>query len=101
MNAETLSSLLGAALALIVAYVPGFKGWFDALDGVYKRLAMAVGLIVVAAAVFGLTCAGLAAQFGWQLTCDTAGAIGFVQVLLSALVANQGAYLLLVRKAAK
>jgi hypothetical protein len=101
MTAETLAGLLGSLLALLFAYVPGFQDWFNALTGVYKRLAMAIGLIIVAAAVFGLSCAGLAAKFGWQLTCDVTGAIGFIQVLIAALVANQGAYLLLVRKSAK
>lgn len=94
MSVEKLSMLAGALLSLLFAYVPGLSGWFDKLDSVYKRLIMAASLLIVAFGVFGLSCAGLLDL----ASCDKLGAFDVLNMVILAMVANQGAYQLLVKK---
>ena len=92
MSAEFLSSIAGVVLSLLFSYVPGLKVRFGALDGDYKRLIMLGLLALVGAGAFGLSCAGLAADFGINVTCDQAGAIGLLKVFGVAAIANQATY---------
>jgi hypothetical protein len=62
------------------------------LEAVHKRLIMLGLLIAVAAAAFGLACTGFGADFGIAVTCDKAGAVGMIQALLMAVMANQATY---------
>ena len=94
MDASQLAALAGGALSLAFSYIPGLKTWFDGLTTGYKQLVMGVALIVVALVVFGISCAGLGASFGWSVACTAAGAVGFLQVLITALVANQAVFLI-------
>ena len=98
MSADLLASILASALSLVFAYLPGASSWYDGLDSTAKRLVMAAGLVIVAAASFGLACASLAVDFGLSLTCDKPGLIGLVQAFVAALIANQATYVLAVRK---
>ena len=91
MSAELLASVFGVVLSLFFSYVPGVKAWFDALTKAQKQAFMGVGLVLVAGATFGLSCAGLV-DVG--VTCDQAGALGLVNVLIAALIANQSTYLI-------
>jgi hypothetical protein len=91
MNAEQLASIAGVVLSLAFSYVPGVKGWFEELAKGQKQALMGGLLIVVAGASFGLSCAGVV-DVG--VACTQTGAIGLVEVLVSALVANQGTYLI-------
>jgi len=47
-------------------------------------------LIAVAGTVFGLSCSGIISA----VSCSQAGAIGLVNVLINALIANQSTYLI-------
>lgn len=98
MDAVTLAAIAGAILSLLFTYLPWFKNWYEPLSAENKQLVMGVLLVLVAAGVFGLTCLGLADQFGWTLVCDVAGAIGFIKVLIAALMANQSVYLITRKK---
>jgi len=51
---------------------------------------MAVALIVVAAAIFAVSCGGV---FDW-VECTQDGAKGLVSILILALMANQSTYLI-------
>ncbi len=92
MTAETLSLLAGAVLSLAFSYIPKLNTWFDGIAAEYKRLTMAGLTLLVAAAAYGLACAGLGEQFGIAVVCDQSGAIALIQAWVMALVANQAAY---------
>ena len=91
MDAELLASVSGILLSLLFSYVPGVKDWFESLTAANKQALMGILLLVVAAATFGLSCAGLV-DIG--VVCDKDGALGLVSVLIAALIANQSTYLI-------
>lgn len=97
MNASELSALGGVALSLIFSYVPGLSSWFDAKEPTAKRLLMALLLLLLAAGVFGLSCAGVLTV----ASCDKPGALGLVSAYLAALVANQATYQISPRRGAR
>lgn len=92
MSAELLAGLAGGLLSLLMSYVPGLNVWFAALDSVKKSLIILGLLLVVAAAVFGLSCAGWAAGWGIEQTCDQAGAQKLINAFVAALVMSQATY---------
>jgi len=94
MSAELLASVLAIVMSLGFSYIPGLNDWYSALDRKYKQLVMGAGLVVIAFSVFGLSCAGLGAQFGIDLACSQDGAIALLKLLIDALIVNQGTYLL-------
>lgn len=91
MTPDYLASVAGVVLSLVFAYVPGIKDWFDLQVPQRKAQVMGLALILVAGGAFGLACIPTA------ITCDVPGLVEVVKVLIAALVANQAAYLLLVR----
>lgn len=94
MTPEQLSAIAGVVLSLIFSYVPAVSDWYAKLDGVQKRMLMLVLIVVVALSSFLLTCSKLAIDLGLAITCDRAGVMGLVGAVISALIANQGTYLL-------
>jgi len=90
MSAEQLAAIAGVVLSLAFSYIPGVKDWFEGLQSDHKQALMGVLLIAVAASVFGLSCSGILEA----VTCDKAGALGLINVLISALIANQSIYLI-------
>jgi multisubunit Na+/H+ antiporter MnhB subunit len=90
MTAVLLSSIVAIVLSLLFSYVPGLNTWYAALTGEWKRVGMAVLLLLTAGAVFGLSCANVLSY----VTCDQAGAIGMIKIFVSALIANQAAFLI-------
>lgn len=90
MTADKLAYLAGVVLSLAFSYIPGLKERYDVLDGQYKRLVMAGLLLLVAAATFGLSCAGILED----VTCSEQGLIGLAWLFIDALIANQATYLL-------
>lgn len=92
MNANELSLFAGALLSLVFSYTPGLKDWFEAKESTTKRLIMAGALLVVSAVVFSASCLDLGLAF--TITCDKGGAVGLATTFLSALVANQGTFLI-------
>ena len=96
MNATLLSMIGGSALSLILAYVPGVKPWFGKLNGTQKRGIMALLLLMLAGASFGLAC--------WRpdtivkgLACNETGLLELVGIYILALTANQSTYSIAVR----
>lgn len=96
MDAELLSGIAGVVLSLAFSYIPGVKTWYDSLTGDMKRGVMALALLVVAGAIFGLACAEVSGLI--LVTCDQAGALEIVKAFIYALMANQATYLLTPRK---
>lgn len=88
MTAEQLIAIVGAALAFLFAYIPGFANWFNPLEATVKRLIM-LGLLVVASViVFGLSCSGVASY----VQCTQAGVWEFVKILGTAIIMNQSLF---------
>ena len=94
MSAEQLAALSAVVLSLLFSYVPGLSTWYAGLDKAIKQTIMGVLLIVIAVIAYAMACAGFAGDFGLSLTCDRSGAISLFNVLIAALVANQGTYLI-------
>jgi hypothetical protein len=90
MTAVLLSSIVAIVLSLLFSYVPGLNTWYAALTGEWKRVGMAVLLLLTAGAVFGLSCA----QVLTYVTCDQVGAIGLVKIFVAALIANQATFVI-------
>lgn len=90
MTAELLAGISGTVVSVLFSYLPGLSGAYDGLGATYKRLVMAGVLLVVAAVIYGLSCAGIYQFF----TCDQAGIIKAVEIFVAALVANQATYLI-------
>ena len=90
MDAELLASVAGIILSLVFSYIPGVSDRFETLEAKYKQAIMGGLLIVVAAAIFGLSCGGVIDT----AACTQEGAKAAFMVLVNALVANQGVYLL-------
>ena len=90
MSGERLASIAGIVLSLVFSYIPGVKDWFDKLAPSMKQAVMGGLLIVTALVIFGLSCAGL--DIG--VVCSADGAVGFLWVLIAALIGNQSMYLI-------
>ena len=88
MSDDLLASIAAIVLSLAFSYIPGLSDWFDPLPATKKQAIMGVLLVLVASGVFGLSCGGIVST----VTCDKQGALGLLQVLITALVANQGVY---------
>lgn len=100
MIVETINGLAAILISLAVSYIPGVSAWYQALSGEYKRLVMLALLALSTAAIIGLACAGLGAEFGLEVACDRAGLILIVRAFIAALVANQTTYLMTPKKPA-
>ena len=92
MTSEQLLTVAGIVLSLAFSYIPGLSDRYAALDGTTKRLVMLVLVVLIAGGAFGLTCAKVLSPAG--LTCDQAGAVQLFQNVITALMANQAAFLL-------
>jgi hypothetical protein len=92
MTLETLSLGAGAVLSLLASYIPGWDKWYSSLEPIYKRIIMAVLLVLVSAGIFGLSCMGMGDQIGVAVTCDYEGGAPLFRIFISALIANQAAY---------
>ena len=96
MSPAQLAALLGSILALVFAYFPWVKGWFDGLDSVWKPLLNAGLLLVLALAlvVAGEGCLNVLDYFA----CSQAGVVEAVSVWVLALIGNQLTYVVVVRQ---
>ena len=92
LTPDFLAPVAGAVLSLAFAYIPGLKRLYDPLSGEWKRVIMALLLLIVAAATYGLGCAGIIQG----IDCSQNGLIQLVQVFVLAMMANQSTYSLAV-----
>lgn len=93
MSADSIALYAGVVLSLLFSYVPGLNSWFGALDGIVKRLVMLGLLVLVAVISYGLACLGWAADVGLAgVACTKVGFAELVKALITAVIANQGAY---------
>ena len=85
---EVLVGFAAGLLAVLFEYVPGLSPWYDKRTPEQKRLIMLGLLVLVCLAVFGLGCAG----YLDTVSCDQAGAMQLVWMLLVAIGVNQGVH---------
>ncbi|MHC1730456.1 MAG: hypothetical protein AB9888_00260 [Bacteroidales bacterium] len=97
MTAELLGSISGIVLSLLFSYIPGLSDWYARLTGEKKRLIMAGLLLITALVVFGLSCANLFDL----VACSQDGVMGLLKIFITALIANQSAYLITTQPATK
>ncbi len=96
MSAETLAMVAGITLTLTFSYVPGLNLQYATLSPEYKRLIMLGLLVLIAAAAMGLACADPegAKIMGIVLVCSRTGFWEFGRILILAIIANQGVFLI-------
>lgn len=93
MTPEILAAVAGVILSLAFSYIPNLRTWFAEKPKETQQLVMLGLLFLVAAASYGLACAGILSElFGVTLTCDKAGMLGLIRALIFAIMANQGVY---------
>lgn len=97
MTVEQLASVAGVVLSLLLAYVPGLATWYANKDAMSKARIMGGLLILVALSIFGMACAHIISDFGLAVMCTKESALQLVQILIAALIANQGTFMLAVR----
>lgn len=93
--ASLLAGVAGVLLSIAAEYIPAYQNLTDSA----KRGVMAGAIVVVAAAVYGLTCAAwLTVIFpDLTLTCDQAGIALLIRAVLATLMGNQSTFGLLFR----
>jgi hypothetical protein len=103
MTTEMLTLLAGTLLSLGFSYIPGLSDWYGRLGetpdggddgGVRKRLVMLALLAVASGGIFALACVERQPHSGIDLgvSCDQAGVVGLLKILVMAVIANQGVY---------
>jgi len=93
MTPETLALISGVVLSLAFSYIPNLRTWFAEQTKEFQQLAMLGMMALVAAATYGLACAGILSDlFGLDMTCDKIGILGLVRALIYAVMANQATY---------
>lgn len=93
MTADLLAGTAAIILSLVFSYIPGLNTWYAALQKELKQLIMLGLVVIVAAAAYGLACAGVLADLtGIPLACDQAGLLGLFRAVVVAIVANQSVY---------
>lgn len=92
MSVESLALIAGGVLSLLFSYIPGLNASFAGLGSEVKRLIMAGLLFLVAAVIYGLSCAGVGASFAVSVPCTQEGLLGLINVFVLAVIANQSAF---------
>lgn len=100
MIVEVINAIAAMLISVAVSYFPGVSAWYQALSGEHKRLVMLALLALSTAAITGLACAGLGAEFGLEVACNRSGLILIVRAFIAALVANQATYLMTPKRTA-
>lgn len=97
MTAALLAAIAGVILSLALSYLPGVGTWFNALDSQKKVMVNGLLLVVAAVGAVAAACSGLAVYLHLALECTPADFITVASALLSALLANQSAYVAFVK----
>jgi cytochrome c biogenesis factor len=81
--------VFGVLLSLACSYVPGMSTWYAKQTSEYKSLFMLIGIFVIMAVTYTLTCYGLITS---NLTCSMNGALNALVVYILTLAVNAGVY---------
>lgn len=88
VDGKWLAGAVGLVLSLTLSYVKPIRIRWDTIDGDSKRLIMGGAVVVLAAILWGLSCAVPIAG----VTCSSSGAAGLLQYIGTALAINQTTY---------
>ena len=91
MTSQQLAGLAGVALALVFAYLPGVKQWFDGKSAEWKALTIGIAIVAVGVAAFLLNCVQVVTL---QMACTREGVGDLLTTIIAALVASQSTYLI-------
>ena len=91
MTGEWISAGVGVLISLLLEVVPGLAGWWEGLDGTWKRLGWLGLCLVLPLAVLGAGCAGLDLGVAGP-ACDVNGAVEALKLGFVAYFAAQGTY---------
>ena len=98
LTPEALSAFFGILLSVLCSYAPFVKTKWNVFDNDTKRIVMLIGLAVITLVLFGLSCTTLKDSFPMlslsAVSCTQSGAVDLFKIFVSAVVANQSAYLL-------
>lgn len=97
MTDVILTGTAGVVLSVLFEYVPGLSEWYNKLKDNSQRLIMLGLLVLTAAVIFGLNCAG---WFGGKIpavSCSDKGLQDLIWLLVVAVAANQGTHKILPR----
>jgi hypothetical protein len=89
--ATLLLAVVGVALQLVFQYWPAASNWYQAQ--VNKGLLMLSFVVVVAGAMFALSCTPYAAQLGISLACETNTIFALLKAIFIVAVSQQTTYL--------
>lgn len=92
LTPELLAGIAGAVLSILFAYIPGLNTWYARFIPEIKRSIMLVLLILSGAAIYAMGCAG------WMdtgISCDQAGVLRLVWILITAVMSNQSTYMII------
>lgn len=94
LYADLFAAVAGSIVSILIDMIPKLNEWYAGLSTTAKRGVMAVLMLLVAAGVYALSCAGILAQIdpNLKLTCNAEGIFLLVRAFLVALGANQGTY---------
>ena len=95
MTSDKLAALVGVLIALLFAYLPGLKTWFEKQGSEVKAGLTAAVTVIAAVAIYGLSCANWFPELG--VTCTKVGVQQLVSVVIGALIGMAGGYVTLVR----
>lgn len=86
-----IAAVAGVVITLALAYLPGVKAKWEALDGTRKRLALGILYAAVSIGLYVPSCLG-----GPQIVeCSTESIWSVVLAFLMALISSQGMYQIL------
>lgn len=94
LYADLFAAVAGAIISILIDLIPKLNEWYAALSPTAKRGIMAVLMLLVGAAIYALSCAGILGSIApnLQLTCDMEGLFLLVRAFLVAMGANQLTY---------
>lgn len=98
MTAEQIAQFAAGLLALLFGYAPGLQPWYDGLAKQTKALIMGGLIIAVGAGAYALGCYyPTLLPPGWVVSCSQTGLAELIKLVLAALTANVGVFVLAVR----
>lgn len=92
LTPELLSSIAGILLSLLASYLPGFSAWFERLQGIHKRLALAGALLLSAIGFAALSCSPWGEAIHLAQACDQSFLLSVIWNFILAFIANQSTY---------
>ena len=89
---DLLVGIVGTIISLIFSYVPSLNTWFAGKTDDFKKLSMLAMMVITTVVAFILACTDFITIANF--VCAKGTALDFVRVLITAVIANQGVYMI-------